>query len=92
MGAALMPTFGILLAILIGVISFVATWRRLDDPVEIEKMSHDSKQAMDVGFVRGFDGRKHLRPMSYHLRFALSLLSGLVSATLGALWARFIFH
>lgn len=86
-----MTEFGIIGVVLAAVLGTYVTWRRLDKASEPKQTSEKSKDALDIRFARGKDGKFHLRkPIDLHLRSCLSLICGLFPAVIAALYLKYV--
>ena len=75
-----MPALQIILVLVGAAISFVATWRKLEDRGEMDAIPEQEKRMLGLQFRKGFDGKAHLVPLPFHLRVAISLAGSLMGA------------
>ena len=65
-------------------VSFTSAWRKLGETREMLGEAEEFQKFLGAEFQRGFDGKKHLKPLPLFLRFSYSLCTALVGAALGA--------
>jgi hypothetical protein len=75
----------------VAVLAFVVSWRRWDDAIEVLNVPLPLLKFLGVRFQRGIDGRLHLLALPFHVRLALSLISGLSAAILVTLMHLYVF-
>jgi hypothetical protein len=87
-----MTEIGIIAVMLVATLGAYVTWWKLGSVSELQRMGHSKDaHAPSFGFERGADGKFRLRsPLSLHLRICLSLLCGLLQATILALYLKYI--
>lgn len=69
---------------------FWRVWKFYDDDWEMANRPEDEQKFLGIRFVRGFDGKRHLVALPWHLRIAVSLIPSLVTAVLTLYIARLI--